>query len=273
MVFIGRAESLDPKEFPWDISLGTRSARRREFEHLAEDKSAHGIALLKDAYMRELPDLDEPYKDRLAHARTSGELEDVIGSLFVRGRRVRFKVEKVFRGPKDGVVEVWTDFSDCGFNFQPGEIYLVYAWREPIHDNRLEAGRCSRTKRLIDAGADLPYLFFYERSGPDSSRVYGFVTSDRRDIERTHVWDSVLHPISDVSVVLKSEGGVRYTNPDPDGRFVFDGLKAGEYSISLFDAGYPGPSRLLKAPRSIAVKTNDCASEVIFLPSRTAVKR
>jgi hypothetical protein len=264
-VFIGTVDSVELKAFPWDMSNGTRSPARHELERLSEDKSPQGVARLKEAFLLALPDLPEPYRGQLARATTSGELEELVRALFDRGRRIRFKMKHAFRGPKEDFVEVWSDFSECGYYFQTGETYLVYARRD--RDQRLIAtGGCtSRTNRLSDAGDDLAYLFFYENGGTESLRVNGFVTSSEEDLPWARIWDGVLHPVPDVVVELKSEHGLRYTNPDREGRFVFDGLPPGEYSISVFDLGYPGQPHLLQGPKTVDVRANSCASEALVV--------
>lgn len=260
---------MEPKIFPWDMSHRTRSPARHELERLAEDKSPQGIARLKKAYLRVLSDLPEPYSGQLAHAATSGELEALVQALFERGRRIRFKVKQTFRGPKDDFIEVWSDFSECGFYFQTGETYLVYARRD--RDQRLLAtGGCtSRTKRLSDAGDDLAYLFFYEKGGAESLRLNGFVTSNEEDLPWARIWDGVLHPVHDVVVALKSERELRYTSPDREGRFVFDGIAPGEYNLSVFDLGYPGQPNLLQGPKAVDMRANGCANEVLVVPPKS----
>ena len=46
----------------------------------------------------------------------------------------------------------------CGFDFQPGEYYIVYTYRGS--DGKLWAGLCSRTKHIDDADEDYDELPF-----------------------------------------------------------------------------------------------------------------
>ncbi|HEX4231286.1 MAG TPA: hypothetical protein VHZ07_21630 [Bryobacteraceae bacterium] len=66
---------------------------------------------------------------------------------------------------------------DCGYDFQLGETYLVYADDEE-GENYFLTSSCMRTKRLPEAGEDLAYLYFYKNQPEESSRIEGFATSD-----------------------------------------------------------------------------------------------
>ena len=74
---------------------------------------------------------------------------------------------------KDQVFDVWTPFGDCGFDFQTGETYLVYADSDE-DTSVVETDRCTRTRRLSDAGPDLAYLYFYKERKEASGRLEGF---------------------------------------------------------------------------------------------------
>ena len=58
----------------------------------------------------------------------------------------------------------------------------------------------------------------------------------------------------------------RYTQSDRDGRFVFDGLAGVEYSVSVFDAGYPEQVKLLAGPARVEVEKKGCASQILLVP-------
>ena len=64
---------------------------------------------------------------------------------------------------------------------------------------------------------------------------------------------------------LKSSQGRRYAESDRDGRFVFDGLAGGEYSVSVFDTGYPDKVKLLAGPTRVAVEKKGCASQILLV--------
>ncbi len=62
-------------------------------------------------------------------------------------------------------LDVFTTAGDCGYDFQIGETYLVYANDEEGADYFFTS-TCMRTKRISDAGDDLAYLYFYKNQ-PD----------------------------------------------------------------------------------------------------------
>lgn len=68
-----------------------------------------------------------------------------------------FEVSRVWKGGAGGQVSVYTnsDSAACGYAFEAGRSYLVYAYGG---GGRFTTGICSRTKRLEDAGADLDAL-------------------------------------------------------------------------------------------------------------------
>jgi hypothetical protein len=215
-------------------------------------------------------DLPESYKRQLAAAKTDDDMARLFYAVVAQGRRVRFKVKTTFRGEES--VEVWTDSGDCGYDFQVGETYLVYA-DEDEESGRINTSVCYRNRRLSDAGDDLAYLFFYGNGGDESARLEGFVTADefyQRDLDRAHDPEKVKLPAPGVILELNSGQARRYTQSDRDGRFVFDGLAGGEYSVSVFDAGYPEQVRLLAGPARVQVEKKGCASQMLLVPKRVS---
>jgi hypothetical protein len=211
-------------------------------------------------------DLPDYYKRRLAAAKTSNDIARLFDSIVAQGRRVRFKVKTTFRGEES--VEVWTDSGDCGYDFQVGETYLVYA-DEDEESGRINTSVCYRNRRLSDAGDDLAYLYFFQNGGDESARLEGFVTADefyQRDLDRAHDPERVKLPSPGVILELNSGQSRRYAQSDRDGRFVFDGLAGGEYSISVFDAGYPEQVKLLAGPVRVRVEKKGCASQILLVP-------
>jgi hypothetical protein len=137
---------------------------------------------------------------------------------------VAFEMSEALRGALTARVEVRTAAADamCGYPFQMGREYLVYAQQE---DGRLVTGLCSGTKPLADAAGDLRYL---RRAGrlpsnlsPRPSYVFGRVSRQGR-------W-----PIRGAVVVAHRENGVEdRTVTGDDGQFDFYDLPSGHYEIS-----------------------------------------
>jgi hypothetical protein len=238
LVFIGTVESIEPSFIdPWDPSFQERldeNVSVEEFDGLEQDQTPEGIAKIKKIYLDVFPDMPESYKRQFADAKTYEALE-ALWEYIINNVRVHFKAKETFRGPNEKSFDVWTDF---GIRFLKGETYLVYANQEE-ETKRFRAGGCSRTSRLSDAGDDLAYLFFLKNVGTESSRFYGFVTSNEVDLRTPRFWDSINSPVPEVVVELNSASGKRLTETDQHGRFVFDGLGEGEYSVFIYASHRP----------------------------------
>ena len=76
---------------------------------------------------------------------------------FLSGVKVTFKVSEVWKGDKKQrfVVSTSESSASCGYSFQEGEEYLVYASGEEV---KLQTGLCSGTKPLATARTDLAVL-------------------------------------------------------------------------------------------------------------------
>lgn len=72
-------------------------------------------------------------------------------------RQVRLRVEGIWKGAKCGEVTIVTGLNDadCGFDFQVGTSYLIYADRT---QGKLSTNICSRTKATAQASEDLTAL-------------------------------------------------------------------------------------------------------------------
>ena len=71
--------------------------------------------------------------------------------------RVRFEVSRIWKGQKRPRIVVMTSSSSasCGYSFQVGENYLIYA---SLQESQLQTGLCSGTKPLSMAQEDLAVL-------------------------------------------------------------------------------------------------------------------
>jgi hypothetical protein len=318
-IFIGTVESIEPAFLdPWNagrLSLVPVD----EIMRLREEGSASSLARLKSIYLNLYPTLPDYYRKELESAKTHDELRKVFDSISGEGRQARIRVRRVFRHKGDDddgdddkkdtaqtgkaqagkahgdkrdedddddslvgtVATVWTDAGDCGFDFQKGETYLVYA-DDDEETGQLATSICRRTTRLSDAGPDLAYLYYYKNGG-DESRLEGFVTTEPAaalQVQRERFAASVDSPVPDAVIQLKAvphaekpddddaadEATPRYTRADSGGKFVFDGLGAGDYDLTVFDDRYPGTVRQLGFSRHFHAAARSCASEVLSVP-------
>jgi len=275
IVFIGTVESVEPMFLdPWHWRDPSAQIPVDEIERLRQDGSPQAAGRLKAIYLRMLGDLPDYDKRELEAAVTQKQVEAAFNSISAQGRRARLRVQTIFREAKDEdekaaakddekELMVWTGQGDCGIDFQPGETYLVYAGNDE-ETGQLETSVCYRTKRLTDAGADLAYLHFFREGREMSSRLEGFVTTDRKQERPTRV-DAVQSPAPGLVVGLSRDAATRYTRSDPEGRFVFDGLGEGAYEISVYDPAFPRTVKLLAGPEKVDVGEKGCASAFMIV--------
>jgi hypothetical protein len=277
IIFVGAVEAIEPS-FLDSWNAGQRAALdllNQEAARAQSDRSPAAFAKLRDAYLKVFPDLPADHKKRLAAATSPDQLAELFYWILDHGKRVRLRVKTVFRGEIDDdddktpskTVEVWTAFGDCGINFQTGETYLVYA-DDDEESNIMSTGACTRTRRLTDAGDDLAYLYFFKNYGDNAGRVEGFVTGDLlflRDLDLAHYTGRIGAPVAAV-VELKSGDRARYTETDDKGRFVFDGVAAGDFTVSAYASGYPAQTRLLAGPKPVRMEKRACANQVLVAP-------
>lgn len=69
-------------------------------------------------------------------------------------------------------------------------------------------------------------------------------------------------------VQLQSDRLARYAESDDNGRFIFDGLSEGNYTVSAFAHGYPLQTHLLGEPQPIHIAEKSCARQVLLLPKK-----
>lgn len=229
-------------------------------------------------------------KTLLGSAHTQDELQALLAKYLFGETRVTLKVKTIFRqGSDDAKADaddkddhdkklkqgesavIWTESGDCGYEFQVGETYLVYAV-EDEGSGRLETTRCTRTARITDAGEDLAYLYFYQNGGSESARLEGFATSDLKQAnrDRFHYSPQIGSPVSGITVEFRSDHATHFTTPDRNGRFLFDGLPEGIYRIFAY-RDYPEDRTPLTSSIPLKINTRSCNSTVLFIP-RTSIK-
>lgn len=144
-------------------------------------------------------------------------------------RVVRLLVKESFRGVDVPEVEVLTGSGggDCGFGFQIGHEYLVYADRRET-DQQLVTGICTRTRSLGKAQEDLAYIH-----GLTKARAGSTILGEIRRHRRTEDGKFDRSPMPNIKVIV--EGGDRNFEAvsDEKGKFTVGGMPAGNYKISL----------------------------------------
>jgi hypothetical protein len=297
VVFIGTVESISPI-FLSDWNLSRRPSLQelnQANERYLADRSPRNLAALKDVFRKTFPDLPEDQRDRLDKANSQKSLVDLFYAVLGHEKRVRFRVGAVYRNgdddrkskdkgkdagkgkavpkdakdddddAKDQVFDVWTPFGDCGFDFQIRETYLVYADSDE-DTSVVETDRCTRTRRLSDAGPDLAYLYYYKERKAASGRLEGFTTFDALYAGKQRAADAIDLPAPGLTVALKSPNGTRYTRSDLSGKFLFDGLEAGDYLLSGYAPGFPDTVELLSGPKRFHMDAQGCSNQVLPIP-------
>jgi len=289
LVFIGTVQAIDPISLNlWNMpNPSSLRSLNEAYTDAQQHPSPAALARFKDAYIKSFPDLAENAKREMASAKTISDATSLFYSALYRGIRVRFKVKTVFKNgdeaddaknpaandkdqtEADDSFVIWTPFGDCGYDFQVGETYLVYANDDEEGSHVFFTGSCTRTRRLSDAGEDLAYLFFYKDRRDESARLEGFTTTDelyQLGLDHMHDPETVRSPAAEVIVELQSDRLTRFAESDRNGKFVFDGLSQGDYKLSAFAPGYPFDTRLLTGPRPFHIYRGSCARQILLLP-------
>jgi hypothetical protein len=259
---------------------------------------------MKETFLALVPGLSPDSIQRIGEAKSRQELLRVFDSVLDHGSYVTLEVKTVFtRGGDDDddkngkgkdnddrgksaksakakdddddndndagalaagkLFSVWTPSFDCGVEFQTGETYLVYASMDEDTDT-VETDICMGTRRLSDAGADLPYLSFLQIDPKESGHLDGFVTSDSAVKANPPESDTIPSPAAGISIELKSDEAVRYTTSGRDGRFVFDGLADDSYKLTGYTTEYPDPQHVVAGPDELKIKPKACARYVLL---------
>jgi len=117
-------------------------------------------------------------------------------------------------GQKEIEILTGQGYGDCGYAFQIGVDYIVYAYKNA--EGRLETNICTRTRTLAQATEDMEY-FRTMSSAPETGQIR----------VRT-----ALPGKPGIRIVAEREGGSRYPAlTNAAGEALFTGLSPGEYTI------------------------------------------
>jgi hypothetical protein len=160
------------------------------------------------------------------------------GELNWTPRRVKLYVEENLLGAQAAktTMEVWTGRGggDCGYPFERGVTYVIYAHR--ASPEKLIAGTCSRTRPESEASEDLAYFRGLDQR-PSSGEIFGVVNSVALAGYGAHTPG----PLPGARVVLTGPSGKKDVTAGQDGKYRFQGLAPGKYEIAASAEGYAQP--------------------------------
>ncbi len=145
-------------------------------------------------------------------------------------RLVLLQIERNYRGQEGkSAVEVVTGDGggDCGFSFEEGKRYLVYAYPHPA-TGKLYTGICQRTRLLSQAAEDLEYLAMKDEPAHGAG-IEGSVEELSRDQNNI---TQVVGMFPGVQLEIVGNGGRWSVVTGNDGKFRVWGLQPGSYRVA-----------------------------------------
>jgi hypothetical protein len=146
----------------------------------------------------------------------------------LNNRLVSFLVKESFRGVNSPELEVTTGMGggDCGFSFEIGKEYLVYAYLG--EEKRLSTGICTRTGLLTKVNEDLGYIRGRATAEPNAT-LNGTIL--RRKQGPDGIPDQ--SAMADVKVIVQGQGKEYEALSNESGKFSIQGIAAGTYKVKL----------------------------------------
>jgi len=177
-----------------------------------------------------------------------GTVTESLPTSDIRIVRHRMTVDRAFKGVTQTQVTLLDNGMCAGAVFRVGEQYLMYT--RPLNGVDLEARGCTRSRHVKSAGEDLKYLEGLENAAPTAA-IFG----------RVAAWpegpgDKVPQP--GASVHLQGAGETLTVTADARGRYSFEGLEPGKYTVSADQPDFHMPEQDYGA-FSATVEARGCA--------------
>jgi hypothetical protein len=171
-----------------------------------------------------------------------------IPTLTLPQRTVRLQIGEVLTGVERELkeIEVLTGFGggDCGYGFEVGVSYIVYAYKNS--DGQLSTGICSRTRPLKDADEDLAYMHAVP-TAPATGEIR--IVQARFNAQR----------ISGVRINAEGNGKQYVASTNDAGEAKLSGLTAGEYKVHAdLDNHFP-------VDRTVKLHAKGCVEVPIYM--------
>jgi hypothetical protein len=147
-------------------------------------------------------------------------------------RAVTLRVTESFRGTSADTVVVVTGQTgpQCAVPFKVGREYFVYAARAD-ESGALTTNRCSRTREIEDAAADLTFARALEQGSAPPGRISGQVLLGRRGVGRSSIGPET--PLAGITVRIVKDGAAEETVTNQAGDFMFDRRAPGVHLVSV----------------------------------------
>jgi hypothetical protein len=145
-------------------------------------------------------------------------------------RLVRFEVAQIFRGELTAKAEIVTGWGggDCGYRFNDGETYLVYASRNK-QDRRLHSSICTRTRPISQAAEDLDFIRNLHNMDAGAV-IFGKVSKHNYKAKEGEAFSL---PVSSANVIIEGESLRIEARTDEQGGYRITGLAPGAYTVKL----------------------------------------
>jgi hypothetical protein len=144
-------------------------------------------------------------------------------------RRYQIKVEESFIGSMAQTIEATSDNWTCGYEFEEGKRYLIYA--HAPGKGVVSVSYCSRTRPVDMAAEDLNFLRV-ERFKMSGGRIFGSILKNQ-DINYSLPEDQRYPPMAGIRILIEGQGSRFELVSDEKGRYEVQNLKPGEYSIEM----------------------------------------
>lgn len=179
---------------------------------------------------------------------------------------IYFQSEETFLGVKSPrvVIHSGTGGGDCGYWFERGKRYLVYAYGDS--PKSLGTNICTRTRSLDDAEEDLTFLRSLPRQGV-GARIYGQVVEPAKDPPSKE--RRAPKPLA--GIVVKAEGRRSYeAATDAEGKYELAGLEPGVYKVRAVLPEYYYTDEF--SVRDVKVNDRGCAEERFFAQNDSRIR-
>lgn len=154
-------------------------------------------------------------------------------------KQVSMKITRALTGldasAKEITIETGLGGGDCGYGFERGVEYIVYAFKQP--NGQLSTGICSPTRPVSSAAEDLKY--FSQLADADrSGEIRVTVFNPHRSWNRGPGSVPGVAGLADARVTIEGQGLRKTAMTNRNGAYVFGGLPPGDYRVTATLDGY-----------------------------------